>query len=137
MELKHHVPHQIQLYNQGFLKATQARIQKTTGLVQFTLDGDIDAKLLVGFEDEELFHQDMVLEIANIVASKFVSSLYDADGLLIELSPPAYLDAEEKAYKSLFVVAKNYASYEFQFASTRRKPTTIQIVYIPITGGTA
>lgn len=137
MDLNHHVPSSIHFYNNGILKQSSKRIQNNTGIVLFSLEGDIDAKILIGFNDEDLFKDDKILEISNIIASKFVSSIVDTGGLSIELSPPTYLDAEERAFKALFIASQNYVSYEYKYElESQHKNSLIQLVYIPIPGGT-
>lgn len=100
MELNSHLPTAFDFYGLGQVKKTSSIPRQTAGITKVTVSGDIDGTILVRF-DVLPDDTSLCLELTNILSAKIVNSLYDADGLLVELSPPAYVDAEEKAYDSL------------------------------------
>lgn len=110
--------------------------QASPFVVIFKVTGDEVGHCVVAFDTapENAEQESMVIELANVMASKFVTQLSGLNGLLIGLSPPSVLKNGEKRHRSLLRLVQDAVTYHYEFTegSGRRG---LRMTYLPSRAG--
>ncbi len=142
MGLSTHLPEAFDFYSLGHIKLTQTPPTASACMTKVLITGDLDATVLIRF-DTLPSDASMCLELTNLLTAKIVNSMCDAGGLFLELSPPAFIDAEEKAYESLLPLFKvsgsmpGSARRSYQLGGTNNLNIKMELVYLPQRRGNA
>jgi len=137
-----HFPEGFDFFNLGKVKPAGASgiMEEPKLLISFSLTGEENGTCLVWFEKTPQ-NESMALELANILASKFVNNLCDDEGLAIEMRPPQIIDRQEKHFEKLSYFTKICADEKRRGRSYRYDGTDekikICLIYIASQRGTA
>lgn len=143
-----HFPAQLDFFGMGLIlpKSKSCLPAESAGApftVTFQMSGEEAGLCVVAFEtvpakDEE--GQSMALEIANIVASKFVTKYADASVADLRLSPPAVVPAGSQASRYLKATLEKAElacsrRYEYAGSGFELARLTLRLTFLPASRG--
>ncbi len=109
--------------------------------VLFSIRGEERAHCLISFENRpsNADQESMCVEIANILSSKFLSTLIDETGSILEISPPEILRGDEKRHQLVLsmveAAAKSALAQNYEYvpngASRNSVPVPFKFHYVP------
>ncbi len=145
-EVSQYFPKQFNFFNLGMLlEVSKKPSYSATQVILFQLSGDEDGWCIVTVKSKfklMLEAQSMVVEIANILVSKFVNYLVDSTGVFIEMSSPRLVDLEHKPQNYLTLALKNLdyskaPQKTYQYIDKNKTSIELQMYYFKSLQGVA
>lgn len=107
-------------------------------VVVFKVTGDEIGHCIVAFDKapQGADRESMAIEIANIMASKFVTQLSDLINGYVKITPPTVIRPGEKRHRGLVTVVENAVSDRYEFRTSEGR-MGLRMTYLPTRGGNA
>lgn len=105
-------------------------------VVVFKVTGDEIGHCIVAFDQapKDSDRESMSIEIANIMASKFVTQLSDLINGFVKIDPPSVFRPGERRHRSLVAVVESAVSDRYEFRTPEGR-IGLRMTYLPTKGG--